>query len=190
MENINGIAYELSYRKDSLGENASFYCDGLDNMVVTELPTVSSSGEYFVFNGQRCFLNDREYVLIDYKWVEVANNNILSTSVTPTYCGTYKGKPLYKRLMTGTITVGSTGFKTPINIPESEILFVDLTHSYWNINGQTTKFSFNTDVKIGVIDKAISLLAYDSKKVLMYQPEGATTEVNIDYCIAIEYTLA
>lgn len=187
--NITGKSYELSYRKDSLGEGASFYCDALDNKVVTELPTISSSGEYFVFNGQRCFLNGREYVLIDYKWVEVANNNIYSTSATPTYCGTYKGKPLYKRLMSGSITVGSTGFKTPINIPEAEILFVDLTHSYWNVNGQTTKFSFNTNIKTGVIDKSINLLAYDSKKVLMYQPEGASSDINIDYTIAIEYTL-
>ena len=154
------------------------------------LPTISSSGEYFVFNGQRCFLNGREYVLIDYKWVEVANNNVYSTSATPSYCGTYKGKPLYKRLMAGTITVGSTGFKTPVNIPDAELLFVDLTHSYWNVTGQTTKFSFNANIKTGVTTQSINLLAYDSKKVLMYQPEGSSTDITIDYCIAVEYTLA
>lgn len=188
--NITGKVYELSYRKDSLGESASFYCDGLDNQIVVELPVISSNGEYFVFNGQRCFLNGREYVLIDYKWVEVANNNVYSKNPIPTYCGTYDGKPLYKRLITGTITVGTTGFKTPINVADADLLFIDLSHSYWNINGQTTKFSFNTDVKVGVIDKTINLLAYDSKKVLMYQPEGATTELNIDYSIAVEYTIA
>ena len=187
--NITGITYELSYRKDSLGESASFYCDALDNKVVDLLPTISSSGEYFVFNGQRCFLNNREYVLINYKWVEVANNNVYSTSATPTYGGTYNGKPLYKRLMTGTMTVGSSGFKTPINLPEAELLFVDLTHSYWNVNGETTKFSFNGNIKSGVIDKTVNLLAYNSNKVLMYQPEGASSELNIDYVIAVEYTL-
>ena len=189
MDNITDIAYELSYRKDSLGENASFYCDALDNMIVNDLPAISSSGEYFVFNGQRCFLNNREYVLIDYKWVEVANNNVYSTSVTPTYTGTYNGKPLYRRLISGSIIVESTGFKTPINLPEAELLFVDLTHSYWNINGETTKFNFNANIKSAVIDKTINLLAYNSNKVLMYQQEGATTELNIDYVIAIEYTL-
>ena len=187
--NVTGITYELSYRKDSLGENASFYCDALDNKVVEELPTISSSGEYFVFNGQRCFLDGREYVLVDYKWVETGNNNVFSKSVTPTYCGSYDGKPLYKRLISGTITVGSTGFKTPINLPEAEILFVDLTHSYWNVNGEVTKFSFNGNIKSGVIDKTINLLAYNSNKVLMYQQEGASSELNIDYVIAVEYTL-
>ena len=188
--NISGITYELSYRKDSLGEYASFYCDALDNKVVDALPTISSSGEYFVFNGQRCFLNGREYVLIDYKWVEVANNNVYSRSATPVYTGTYDGKPLYKRLMTGTLTVGSKGFKTPVNIPDAELLFVDLVHSYWNVSGETTKFSFNGGTKSGVVDKAINLLAYNSNKVLMYQPEGASGDVTIDYVIAIEYTLS
>lgn len=188
--NITGITYELSYRKDSLGESASFYCDKLDNLVCENLPVISSSGNYFVFNGQRCFVNNREYVLIDYKWVEVANNNIYSTSPTPTYCGTYDGKPLYKRLIKGNITVGANGFKTPVNIQESKMLFVDLTHSYWNVTGQTTKFSFNANTKTGVTTQSINLLAYDSKKVLMYQPEGASSDVSIDYCIAIEYTLS
>lgn len=188
--NITGITYELSYRKDSLGESASFYCDKLDNLVCENLPVISSGGNYFVFNGQRCFVNNREYVLIDYKWVEVANNNVYSTSPTPTYTGTYNGKPLYKRLMEGTLTVGSTGFKTPVNIPDAELLFVDLTHSYWNVTGQTTKFSFNANIKTGVTTQSINLLAYESKKVLMYQQEGASSDVSIDYCIAIEYTLS
>ena len=186
---VPGITYELSYRKDSLGEAASFYCDALDNKVVDALPTISSSGEYFVFNGQRCFLDGREYVLVDYKWIETGNNNIFSKSLIPTYCGTYDGKPLYKRLISGTMTVGPTGFKTPINLPEAEILFVDLTHSYWNVNGEVTKFSFNGNIKSGVMDKTINLLAYNSNKVLMYQQEGASSELNIDYVIAVEYTL-
>ena len=187
---VPGITYELSYRKDSLGEAASFYCDALDNKVVNVLPTISSKGEYFVFNGQRCFLNNREYVLIDYKWVEVANNNVYSRSAIPVYTGTYNGKPLYKRLMAGTLTVGAKGFKTPINIPEADIVFLNLTNSYWCESGKTSKYNFNNIAKNGVITNSVNLLAYDNKKVLMYRNDEVSSDLTIDYVIAIEYTLS
>ena len=187
--NITGITYELSYRKDSLGESASFYCDKLDNLVYDDLPVISSGGNYFVFNGQRCFVNNREYVLINYKWVEIGNNNVYSTNATPTYCGTYDGKPLYKRLIKGNMIVGANGFKTPINIPEADIVFLNLTNSYWCESGKTSKYNFNNIAKNGVYTNSVNLLAYDNNRVLMYQKDGATSDLAIDYVIAIEYTL-
>ena len=183
---IKNSVCDLSFRDTTSGVDkyGEFYCDWLDNQVVSSLPTIRNGNNVYVFEGQKCILDGVEYQVINEKWVSSLDNNRYDT--TEIKVGMYNGKHLYRKVVTGNFTIATSGFKN-INFPEAETLFFISSHSYWG----DMKIQFNNIPKTGVYTDSIACMTWhdtNAKRLMLYN--NSNKEITFNFVITVEYTKA
>ena len=154
------------------GKTLKDIIDGLPS-VITNISDMDDVDITDIETGQVLAWNGTDFVNVDQS---SATSNIYSYDET--VVGTYDGKPLYRKIITGTFSTSETlvsnqiySASIPVSVSNIDKLFADCDHSYYSISGAIRGF--------------IGIIISENNEV---QPITRFSRSNATYYITIEYT--